>query len=24
VESGWAEDDWAVLGRVLSANGAMP
>jgi len=23
VESGWAEDDWAVLGRVLSHDGEM-
>jgi 3-hydroxyisobutyrate dehydrogenase-like beta-hydroxyacid dehydrogenase len=23
VESGWAEDDWAVLGRVLSLDGAL-
>jgi 3-hydroxyisobutyrate dehydrogenase-like beta-hydroxyacid dehydrogenase len=24
VENGWAEDDWAVLGRVLSADGELP
>jgi 3-hydroxyisobutyrate dehydrogenase-like beta-hydroxyacid dehydrogenase len=24
VESGWADDDWAVLGRVLSHDGATP
>jgi 3-hydroxyisobutyrate dehydrogenase-like beta-hydroxyacid dehydrogenase len=23
VEAGWADDDWAVLGRVLSRDGAM-
>jgi 3-hydroxyisobutyrate dehydrogenase-like beta-hydroxyacid dehydrogenase len=23
VDSGWAEDDWAVLGRVLSVDGAV-
>jgi 3-hydroxyisobutyrate dehydrogenase-like beta-hydroxyacid dehydrogenase len=23
VESGWADDDWAVLGRVVSADGAL-
>jgi len=23
VESGWADDDWAVLGRVLSLDGGI-